>query len=308
VKRWAWLALLLVVPAVGWSDRGSAQTASASLRSSPPAEVVALKSDGRVLVLDAKTGRQRRTLARGAMTDESGITVDASGGIVYFSRPMANPPCVGLGSSGAVPELVRVLLQGGPVEALTPPGVFPVTGFHPIISPNGQNVAFMGAPCGRGLLAQFHLPTPRTPAGPVWAGNTPDTILTPLVWSSDSQRILFEAVPRNESEPRLLVTGAVAGGPQAARVWGPGGYTAATYRRDTLVIAEKTKDGFRVLEVIDPRRRLLFRGNGTSPTSMEFDASGRRLLYVSDGRLFRWNDGDKLSKKLAKGVIDADWA
>jgi hypothetical protein len=269
--------------------------------------VAALTSGGRVVALDAQTGREKRTLARGAITDEPGLTVDADGVSVYFARPMANPPCPGLGTSRDLPELVRVALAGGPVEALTPPGVFPVTGFYPIISPRGQDIAFMGAPCG-GLLAQFHLPTPRTPAGPVWAGNAPRTILTPLAWSSDSQRILFEAVLHGESVPRLLVTGAVAGGAQTTSVWGPGGYTTATYRRDAVVVAEKTKDGFRFVEVTEPRPRRLFGGKGTSPTSMEFDGSGRKLLYVADGTLFRWNDGHKKPKKLADGVIDADWA
>jgi hypothetical protein len=308
VKRWGWLALLLAALAVECSNADSAVPLSSRPQSATSTEVAALKSDGRVVVLDAKTGREKRTLARGAMTDEPGLTVDADGVSVYFARPMANPPCRGLGTSGEVPELVRVARAGGPVETLTPPGVFPVTGFYPIISPSGQNMAFMGAPCGSGLLAQFHLPTPRTPAGPVWAGNTPDTILTPLAWSSDSQRILFEAVLRDESEPRLVVTGAVAGGPKAASVWGPGGYTAATYRRDALVIAEKSKDGFRVLEVMERRLRRLFRGKGPGPTSMEFDASGHKLLYVADGTLLRWNDGDKRPKRLANGVIDADWA
>ena len=41
---------------------------------------------------------------------------------------------------------------------------------------------------------------------------------------------------------------------------------------------------------------------------MEFDGSGRKLLYVADGTLFRWNDGHKKPKKLANGVIDAEWA
>jgi hypothetical protein len=166
----------------------------------------------------------------------------------------------------------------------------------------------MGAPCGSGLLAQFHLPTPSTPAGPVWAGKAPNTIVTPLAWSSNSQRILFKAVLRDESKPRLLVTGTVASGTQAASVLGPGGYTAATFRRDALVIAEKDKDGFRVLQVTEPRSSRLFRGDGTSPTSMEFDTSGRKLLYVADRTLFRWNDGDKQPKRLTNGVIDVDWA
>jgi hypothetical protein len=91
-------------------------------------------------------------------------------------------------------------------------------------------------------------------------------------------------------------------------VWGPGGYTAATYRRDALIIAEKTNNGFRVLEVNEPRTHRLFRGNGASPTSLEFDASGRKLLYLADGALFRWNDGDKKPKRLANGVTYADWA
>jgi hypothetical protein len=303
-----WLPLLPLALAVSGSSGEALQSSPSRQHAPTSTEVAALRTDGRVVVLNAKTGREKRTLARGAMTDEPGLTVDLEGVSVFFTRPMANPPCAGLGTSGDVPELVRVALAGGPVETLTPPGVFPVTGFHPIISPSGKNIAFMGAPCGSGLLAQFHLPTPRTPAGPVWAGNAPNTIVTPLAWSSDSQRILFEAVLRDESKPRLLVTGAVASGPQAASVWGPGGYTAATYRRDALAIAEKTKDGFRVLQVTEPRPRRLFRGDGTSPTSMRFDASGRKLLYVADGTLFRWNDGDKQPKSLANGVIDADWA
>jgi hypothetical protein len=196
VKWWAWLALLLVASAVSGLN-GDSERASASRQHAPTStEVAALRADGRVIVLNAKTGREKRTLARGAMTDEPGLTVDAGGVNVYFTRPMANPPCAGLGTSGDVPELVRVALGGGPVETLTPPGVFPVTGFHPILSPNGQSIAFMGAPCGSGLLAQFHLPTPSTPAGPVWAGNASNTIVTPLAWSSDSQRILFEAILR----------------------------------------------------------------------------------------------------------------
>jgi hypothetical protein len=269
--------------------------------------VAVLASKGRVVVLNTETGREKRTLARGAMTDVPGLTVDANGVSIYFTRPLANPPCVGLGRSGAVPELVRVALAG-PVETLTPPGVFPVTGFHPIISPTDQNIAFMGAPCGSGLLATFYLPTPRTPAAGLWCCAVSRTIITPIAWSRDSRRILFEAVLPGESEPRLLVTGAVASGPQATSVWGPGGYTAATYRRDALVIAEKNKGGFRVLQVIEPRPRRLFRGDGTSPTSMEFNASGRKLLYVADETLFRWNDGDKKPKKLANGIIAADWA
>jgi hypothetical protein len=100
----------------------------------------------------------------------------------------------------------------------------------------------------------------------------------------------------------------VNGTSQASSVWGPGGYTAATYQRDALVIAEKNKDGFRVLDVAAPGRRGLLRGDGTSPTAMEFDASGRKLLYVADGTLFSWNVSDKKPKQLANGIIDADWA
>jgi hypothetical protein len=88
---------------------------------------------------------------------------------------------------------------------------------------------------------------------------------------------------------------------------GPGGYTAGTYRRDVLVIAEKSDDSFRVLEIAEPRIRRLFRGTGTSPTAMQFDASGHTLLYVADRTLFRWNQGDKKPKKLADGVIAAAW-
>jgi hypothetical protein len=128
-----------------------------------------------------------------------------------------------------------------------------------------------------------------------------------LAWSSDSQRILFEAILRDESKPRLLVTGAVASRPQATSAWGPGGYTAATDRRDALVIAEKTKDGFRVLQVTEPRPRQLFRGDDTNPISMEFDASGHKLLYVANGALFRWNQGDRKPKGLAEGVVAAAW-
>jgi hypothetical protein len=307
VKRCGWLASLLVVAVVACSTGDSAQPSASQRRPRASTDVAALTRDGRVVALDAKTGRQKRLLARGALTDQPGLTVDVEGAYVYFTRPMANPPCAGLGASGDVPELVRVALAGGPVETPTPPGVSPVTGFHPIISPSGQNIAFMGAPCGSGLLAQFHLPTPRTPAGPVWAGNAPDTIVTPLAWSSDSLRILFETIPRGESTPRLMVTGAVASGAQATGVWGPGGYTAATYRRDALVIAETNKRGFRVLQVMEPRPRQLFRGDGTNPTSMDFDASGRKLLYVADGSLFRWNQGDEKPKNLAAGVVAAVW-
>jgi hypothetical protein len=136
----------------------------------------------------------------------------------------------------------------------------------------------------------------------------PKTILKPIAWSSDSQRILFEAVLRDESEPRVLVTGATAGGPQAASVFGPDGYSAATYRRDVLVVAQTRKTGFSVVEVDEEGVRRLFRGSGPSPTSMEFDASGRELLYVADGKLFRWRVGEKAPKNLANDVVDAAWA
>jgi hypothetical protein len=308
VKRWAWLAVLVVASAVAGSSGDSVQASSIRQHAPTSTEVAALRADGRVVVLNGKTGREKRTLARGAMTDEPGVTVDADGVNVYFTRPMANPPCVGLGSSGDVPEIVRVARVAGRVETLTPPGDFPVTGFHPIISPSGQNIAFMGAPCGSGLLAQFHLPTPRTPAGPVWCCPRPKTVLKPIAWSSDSQRILFEAVLRDESEARLLVTGATAGGPPAATVFGLEGYIAATYRRDVLVVAQKRKTGFSVVEVDEEGVRGLFRGKGPSPISMEFDASGRELLYVADGKLFRWRVGEKAPKKLADGVVDAAWA
>jgi PASTA domain len=300
------IAVALVVLLFARGDHGGRVATQAS-GSRLPARVAAVKADGRLLLQSSRDGHELRTLAQGAMTDEPGLTVDARGVTAYFTRPMANPPCAGLGASGDVPELVRVALAGGPVEALTPPGVFPVTGFHPIVSPSGQSIAFMGAPCGGGLLASFNLSTPNTPAGPVWGGAAPRTIITPLAWSSDSQQILFEAVLRGETEPRLLVTDAMNRGQQATGLWGPGGFTAATYRQDVLVIAQQDKRRFRVLEVNAGQVRQLFRGKGTSPTSMEFDASGHNVLYVADERLFRWSDGDARPKKLADGVVSAAW-
>ncbi|MGQ0431518.1 MAG: hypothetical protein ACT452_03810 [Microthrixaceae bacterium] len=305
------VALAVGVAAVRDGDGESRSVTAASSGSRPQKieEAVALTADGRVVAIDAKTGVSLRTLAQGAMTELSGLTVDREGGVVYFTRPWANAPCVGLGPSGAVPELVRVALTGGPVEGLAPMEQYPVTGYYPVVTPDGQFVAFMGGPCGEGLLAGFYLPTPRTPAGPIWAATAANTIVKPLAWSSDSERVLFEAVPNNESAPRLLVADEPVNGRVPVRtVWGPGGYTAATYRQDVLVIAEDRDGSFRVVEAGRAHERELFRAKGPSPTAMEFDESGDELLYVAEGKLFRWHTGDKRPKQLAEGIIDAEWA
>lgn len=270
----------------GAADGGAATTGI-------PAEIVAALGT-RVVVLSSEDGTEKRTLAEGE-TGVSSVAVTPDRSTVYFTRADPDALC----GEGAAFQVMSVPFDDGTPEVFA-------SGSHAVVSPDGRRIAFAtGGPnqCGpANLIAVQTLDSPGFSQQLIDEGGG---ALRPLAWAQDGRRILFEAASSPGIAPELRISD----DPPPSSVVAVSG-TAATFRGDRVAVAVTTGDGFRVLVQKTPPvsgfRRFL-RADGSSPTTLAFDASGETVLYVADGTLARWTAGDDKPEQLAQDVIDAAW-
>jgi hypothetical protein len=124
------IALVLVVVFGGWTDFRDKGTWTQASRSRP-AQIVAVKTDGRVVLLSSRNGRELRTLATGA-DRKTTVAFVTSLGRVFFDRRS---------DRGCGPrEIVSVPIAGGRVRR---PTSVAGASAQPSVSPDGKKLAFV---------------------------------------------------------------------------------------------------------------------------------------------------------------------
>ena len=297
------IALLVTLVAVVRDDNGGTGV-TATPGGVAPSQIVAATEDGRLVVLDAATGAEIRTLADGLDAGTT-VAVTPDGERVFFDRrssPQSDPPR----------ELLTVPTGGGEPDRL-------IGGAgQPAVSPDGRLLAFVRyQPPGLQVVE-----VPDTFEG--WIPNvvgdgevsgTSQAVLAPS-WAPDSRHIAYTVVAPEGSPPRVTELGYGMRLDAVPPIPVPLVSCAVTsYLGDTGLVV-LTRGGDRAIAV-DPASgrevRELFRGPGLGcgadrpPAS---DPSGAHLLYVTSGaapELYRWSEGDAEPIKIADGIVAAAW-
>src|ERR1700730_446690 len=283
-----------------------------------PGEVVAVTTDGRLVVMRSTDGHVTRQLASDAVVDPRGLNGEAlslaitpDGKTVYF---MSNA------FSGAT--ISSVPLAGGPVTNVLGQGCCV---HSPAVSPDGRWLAYSGVPdrsdAGRDILL-LDLSLPRGPTAASytrrWTSSTPlgpGIGIGPLAWAPDSQHLAFihndSPDPRS---PRVLDINAPEstlldqlpavhlpdGQPGQARWAGYLGNTGdmlGITGRNSQVVATDARTGIGT--------HFLFTLPGaTAPAA---DISGNHLVVTGTDGLYTWNTGDSQPHKIAEHVLAAAW-
>ena len=317
------LLLLTGAAAVGFGGigqaGGEARLVSETAAAGPPSEagfaapgqIVALTDRG-VVALDAQTGAERGVLALAAPGDLQGLSVTPDGRQAYF----ASVDGEGTGS-------IRVVDTGG----RTPPA-FVAEGISPAVSPDGRLLAFAGpaspaAVCCN-VVAVLDL---RTGGRRTWSFDESDAAdwlghasLTKLAWAPDSRQLAFTlsyegdtvAVLDTSSHSTLsqsvevIVPG--GGGDSSHPVWqATTGQIVVVNRAFECCFEDDYTGPVRTLSV-DPAGGPISQvlPSGLAPGWLDFDISGRHLLWVEDGDLYRRSQGGEAVLRGA-GVHAADW-
>jgi hypothetical protein len=298
-------------------DGGRVSTAPGFRGRDMPARVVAVTTDGRLVVVRSSDGHVIRQLATEAVVDPQGpngetpnITVTPDGNTVYFMSLYNR-------FNGAT--ISSVPLAGGPVTNVFGQGC---CGHYPAVSPDGRWLAYSGVPdrsdAGSDILL-LDLTISHGPNSAIytrrWTTSTPlRTGVGPLAWA-DAQHLAFlmNDVP-NPGSPRVLDTNA----PESTRLdqlpavtlpdGRPGGARWAGYRGNTGEMLGLTGANSQVLAT-DPKPgagiHLLFTLPGaTTPAA---DQSGDHIVLTAREGLYIWSQGDASAHKIADGITGAVW-
>jgi hypothetical protein len=276
-----------------------------------PGQIVTLTDRG-VVAFDAQTGAERRVLAPAGPGDLQGISVTPDGRQAYFAVVDGE----GTGS-------IRVVDTGGG----TPPA-FVAEGISPAVSPDGHMLAYAApagsAPACCNVVAVLDL---RTGGRRTWTFDESDAAdwlgharLTKLVWAPDSRQLAFTlsyegdtvAVLDTSSHSTLSQSVEVVvpggGGDSSHPVWlATTGQIVVVNRAFECCFEDDYAGPVRTLSVDPaggPVNEIL--PSGLAPDWLDFDISGRHLLWVEDGDLYRRSQGGQ-PVRLGAGVQAADW-
>ncbi len=154
-----------------------------------PADIVALKSDGRLVVLSSSDGSLVRLLASMEIGDTppNSLSLTPDRKFVYLDR---RQPGSDVNQAGGVTEIVRVPLAGGPVAHVA-------DGTSPHVSPDGRRLAYgidtdPTHPCTLDSLKVRDLATGKERSWqiPQQPEATP-SCLGSISWGPDSRRLAF---------------------------------------------------------------------------------------------------------------------
>lgn len=276
----------------------------------PMPRAVVASVDHRVVVLDARDGRELRELVRDDNpSDVQGLTT-ASDAKVYFAH-----------GSQCANEIGAVPADGGPATDLR-------SGVAPRLSPDGRYLAVAnpspGAPCDgptrvtiTDMRSGATVPVPIPDGGVVRA--------EPLSWSPDSRHLLVRSA-RGSAGRSLLVadlgSDPVAEGVVVTSLSTSDPVTAATFLSDTSVAVALQHGPDAHIVGVDPQtgevQRRLLEVDHRSVTVLSGTPTGDHLLLADVGasraakttRLSRWAESDGRRTTLLRTTVpvgDATW-
>ncbi len=293
-----------------------------------PASIVALTTDGRVVVVSSRDGQVIRTLAVDAQP-QGGLAVSPDGRTVYYAQ-LESSTCGTAQHTVVLTQIVSVPVTGGAAQVIA------TNVQYPAVSPDGRHLAFTGIPgcsdAGDAVLVldlgsgsagsrpydrrlDGHAP-PQAPGGEI----------VDLSWAADSRHLAFEWHDATKQRGYVQVvdtatTGSIPDGsfvPFAADI-GWFGYRGAT--GDFLgLLPVPGPSSPATVATFDAEtgalRAKLFDVPGTNRPepetvgSLRSDRSGRHLLVSMQSaaaELLRWNDRERSPKSIAVGIRDAVW-
>jgi hypothetical protein len=314
---------------VGTGHDTSVRVESSGQPRSPTGEVVAVTSDGRLVVLASGDGHIVRVLANDAVAQgkdadgSTSLSVTPDGQTVYFMRQPAG--CGGCASIASVP------VAGGPITNPIGQGCCIR---EPAVSPDGHWLAFTGVPgksdAGREILLR-DLTVARPPQALVydrlWDSRfTLDVGVGEFAWAPDSRHLAFVGRDtRGGTPPRVLDTKAsqsiLLDQLPPVLIKGADGMSGVGYLGHTGQMLAVSDIGDRPgqsltaehkplrVVAIDPTTgnttRVLFALAGASQPIA--DASGTHIVIQGADGLYRWSRGDRQPTKIADHVLAATW-
>ena len=307
------------------STRASRTTASTSGRdaSHRPQVLVGVTTGGTLEALSPLTGAPSRVLASGATGDEVSVTPDGS--MVYFEAAV-----------GCMDQIERVPVAGGSAQVVA-------TGSVPAVSPDGAELAYVRQPLAGNPACQGQSFSPSQytlvvrniasgaettyPVAPQVASNGVPSPVDHLSWSADGRALLvsIEASQDNQGWQLSVIHPTTdeyyfsGSGVPVASTDAPSSY----YREGVLMpngdlfvdlvccSGTPPQVSSDLLVEVDPSTGSVLHqvavGITTNDhTSLETDASGHWLLYLSGNDLLVSEDG-KRPTTLASGFVAAGW-
>ena len=258
-----------------------------------PAEIVALKSDGRLVVLSSSDGSLVRVLASIEIGDTppSSLSLTPDRKFVYLDR---RQPGSDVNQAAGVTEIARVPLAGGPVTQVA-------DGASPHVSPDGRRLAYgidtdPAHPCTLDSLKVRDLATGKERSWqiPQQPEATP-SCLGSISWGPDSRRLAFTTAWEGEQihifDTETKGSALEGDTPETGRdcVW----WERPVYQGTTgaLAVVEYFCDESEEFAYGRPDRFKLIEPDtgakaGNAPrldpkrvSSLSFDRSGQHLLY-----------------------------
>jgi hypothetical protein len=206
-RRYLWgtiavaLAVLLVAT-TAWSLRGGTARApgppshrvggphpsGAVIGGMPPAMVVWAQlspSTMAIQVVSSKTGRVVRTLATDdGLFDSTPQPTVSTDGTVFFDDSVAGSSTPGPGAPPPIERVMAVPFAGGPVS-------FVALGHDPVVSPNGQDLAYLTFTQVSDAPEAIVVRDLRTGASSTWSYSTNGPDIRRLTWMPDSVHLAF---------------------------------------------------------------------------------------------------------------------
>jgi hypothetical protein len=184
------IAVALVVVFVGWANVGERRTWTPASRSRP-AWIVAVKTDGRVVLLSSRNERELRTLATGADRKTTVAVLSSLGRVFFDRRTRADRGC-------GPREIVSVPLAGSRLGHITP-----VAGSsaQPSVSPDGKKLALVNYQGPAGCTKPQSLAIKEiNSSGSVtgWTARDGHHCVSMPSWAPDSTHIVFGLYPCGE--------------------------------------------------------------------------------------------------------------
>lgn len=286
----------------------------------PDGIVAAVDSGGRLVVLDAESGRVVRVLAEGIRVDDpakNAVAVTPDQSTAFF----VDPGVVGEAASDA--EVLRVPTTGSAAPEVV------ANGFAPAVSPDGEQLAYVRTSATSGDI----LPEPvivirdlDTGAERTLAREEEESFafIADLAWSAGGDWLAFVAGEVQTSvwvvEPGAAdLDGARALGPRQAGREDGTTWRAATAYDEGLAVAEACCDergSERALVLLVSIEPAAVEG-GLLPEErvdvfrLDTESDADQLLYIEDGgprggRLMRWSAGED-PVELSDGIVVAAW-
>ena len=283
-----------------------------------PSRIVAVTTDGRVILASSKDGHALRTLASGALAG-GGLAVSPDGRTVYYAE-IEQAYCPGDPERIPVTRIMSIPVQGGTPEEIA------TNVRYPTVSPDGRYLAFTGIPncsdAGQSVLVKDLYAGARSRGpydgswGPkVFAGTTLRGV-GGLSWAPDSRHVLFTWF----DAPGGQYTGVLdTRAPNTTfldtspRVKAKVDTTLCCYQgtRDTLVATVIAQDREHTWTA-DPRSGRLLDHLTCCGTVVSTDRAGAAFLtYWTDpthpGGIYRWTLADRHRVFLGSLLFTAAW-